>query len=105
MPSSDIVPSLDNSVTMMSRASFESEMLETGVVYLLIVKTPSISMDLPLEVQSLITEFFDIFPNELPPGLPPLRDIQHRIDLVPGASLPNRPYYRMSLAEHEELRH
>ena len=52
----------------------------------------------------MLNEFEDVFSAELPKELPPLRDIQHQIDLVPGAVLPQRPHYHMSLKEREGLR-
>ncbi len=44
---------------------------------------------LPLSIVSLIQEFKDVFPEDLPSGLPPFRGIEHQIDFVPGATIPN----------------
>ena len=59
--------------------------------------------ELPLVFQSLLQEFQVVFPDELPPGLPPLRGIEHRIDLIPGAPLPNKAPYRVNLEETKEI--
>ncbi|XP_042436946.1 uncharacterized protein LOC122022904 [Zingiber officinale] len=47
--------------------------------------------------------FKDVFSEDTPPGLPPKRGIEHQIDLIPGASIPNRPAYRSSPEETKEL--
>jgi len=43
--------------------------------------------DLPPKVQQLLAEFFDLMPEDLPHGLPPMQDIQHHIDLIPRSIL------------------
>ena len=50
----------------------------------------------PMQVQELLNEFSDVFPKELPAGLPPQRQLDHKIELVPGAEPPHRAPYRMS---------
>ncbi|KAE8668214.1 putative Quercetin 3-O-methyltransferase 1 [Hibiscus syriacus] len=85
---------------------FLDEIEHGGVVYALLPCENSavdVDMDLPVEVQQLLAEFSNLMPKDAPPGLPPMRDIQHQIDLVPGSSLPNRPAYRLSPKEAEEL--
>lgn len=61
-------------------------------------------MNTPNEVIFLLEEFADVIPKELPSRLPPLRNIQHQIDLVPGSNLPNKTHCHMSPKEHEELK-
>lgn len=52
-------------------------------------------------LKTILQEFGDVFPKEAPPGLPPLRGIEHHIDLVPEAVLPNRPAYRSNPQENK----
>ena len=58
---------------------------------------------LPSSIVSLLQEFEDVFPEEIPNGLPPIRGIEHQIDFVPSATIPNRPAYRSNPEETKEL--
>jgi hypothetical protein len=50
-----------------------------------------------------VREYPDVFPEELP-GMPPDRDIEFVIDLIPGTSpIAKRPY-RMAAPELAELK-
>ncbi|XP_027067873.2 uncharacterized protein [Coffea arabica] len=59
--------------------------------------------NIPLEVVSLLQEYADIFPENVPSGLPPLRGIEHQIDFIPGVSFPNRPTYKSNPEETKAL--
>ncbi|XP_071917073.1 uncharacterized protein [Coffea arabica] len=47
-------------------------------------------------------EYQDVFPEDIPNGLPPLRGIEHQIDFIPGSSLPNKAPYRTNPEETKE---
>eukprot|EP00253_Pinus_taeda_P020664 PITA_20664 len=51
----------------------------------------------------IIREFTDVFPEEIP-GLPPRRNIDFTIELVPGAAPVSRAPYRMSVPKLTELK-
>ena len=57
-----------------------------------------------VEVQTLLEEFDDLIPKDLPIELPPMCNIQHYIDLIQSVALPNVPHYRMSSKENKILR-
>ena len=57
----------------------------------------------PTEIKALLEEFQGVMPEELLDGLPPMRDIQHHIDLIPCTSLPNLPNYEMNPKKSEIL--
>ena len=51
----------------------------------------------------MVCEFPDVFPDELP-GLPPNRDVEFRIELVPGMAPISRRPYRMPPNKLAELK-
>jgi hypothetical protein len=69
-------------------AYFNSNNLDSGI--------PSVAV-------SLLQEFDDIFSEDIPSEIPPLKGIKHQIDLVPEASIPNRLAYRSNLEKMKEL--
>ena len=52
---------------------------------------------------SLQQEFEDVLSEEVPSRLPPIRGIEHQIDFIPEAVIPNRPIYRSNPQETKEL--
>ena len=56
-----------------------------------------------LEDYQVLQEFKDVFPDEIP-GIPPKRDIDFTIELVPGEALVSKAPYRMSTQEMLELK-
>jgi hypothetical protein len=91
-----------------TRSDLEELHASIGLCYALVCKNAFYSIDdtfiaLPPTVANLLQEYMDVFPSEIPPGLPPLRGIEHKIDLIPGASLPNRAAYRTNPEETKEI--
>ncbi|GJR93416.1 putative reverse transcriptase domain-containing protein [Tanacetum coccineum] len=55
-----------------------------------------------LEDVPIVQDFPDVFPEDLP-GLPPTRQVEFQIDLVPGAAPVARAPYRLTPSEMKEL--
>ena len=68
-----------------------------------LLNTNDLNQSFPSVVGDLLQAYVDLFPEEIPNGLPPLRGIEHQIDFIPGASIPNRPAYRSNPKESKEI--
>ncbi|GJY78298.1 putative reverse transcriptase domain-containing protein [Tanacetum coccineum] len=56
-----------------------------SVIFTLVVaEANDIAPSNPSVIQPLLDEFWDVFPENIPPGLPLMREIQHCIEFLPG---------------------
>lgn len=96
-----------------TKEKFVSERKAAELIYVMLVKSLGIEKTEQEEklkivilerVQPLLVKFSKLVFDNLPDSLPPMKDIQHHIDLVPGDSLLNFLHYQISLQEREVLR-
>ncbi|GKV03596.1 hypothetical protein SLEP1_g15871 [Rubroshorea leprosula] len=94
----------DEDKALISRSTFQRLHQESGIACLLLLsKVNDATCPFPEAIRSFLEEFSDVVPDEIPPRLPTMRDIQHAIDFIPGSVIPNKPTYRINPQEYEEL--
>ena len=54
-------------------------------------------------MSNVLQDYDDVFSADVPAGLPPLCGSEHQIDLISGATLPNRAPYRTNPDETKEI--
>jgi hypothetical protein len=100
----------NTNILLMSGKELLKEVNEEHEMQFPVVRKPKVILtstsmdDLLEEVPELLDNFADIVVDELPNSLPPIRSINHHIDLIPGASLPNKATYRLVPRENEEVK-
>jgi hypothetical protein len=103
-------PEVRNRVLLMSGKELLIEVKKKEDPQFFVVRKPRIVLtstrveNLLIEVQELLEEFTDIVVDELPRSLPLMRSMSHHIDIIPGASLPNKATHRLTPQENEEVK-
>ena len=98
----EVKPEVNNIVLLMSWKELLKEVKKKEDTQFIVVRKPIIVLnntridDLPEEIQELLEEFTNIVVDELPCSLAPIMSIIHHINLIPGASLPNKALYRLT---------
>ncbi|MCO5562216.1 hypothetical protein L7F22_015842 [Adiantum nelumboides] len=103
-----------NTIPLVHTHAFDKSIKSSIFVYMIFVKDSLSDVNKTqvnengsqedLELSKFLNQFQDIFIDDIPRELPPKRgDDDHAIELIPGSSPPNKPPYRVSQAQQEEI--
>jgi len=98
-----------NIVMLMSRKELLQEVGKGEEMHFVVIEIPKVILtstnldDLLEEIKTLLNDFTDIIVDEFPNAFPPIRSISHHIDLILGASLPNKAVYRLTPQENVKV--
>nr|GEX99147.1 putative reverse transcriptase domain-containing protein [Tanacetum cinerariifolium] len=94
-----------NQLNLISCTKTRKYLLKGYPVFLANITTKTIkdkSKEKQLEDVPIVRDFSEVFPEDLP-GLPPTRQVEFQIDLIPGAAPVARAPYRLAPSEMKEL--
>ncbi|XP_056697177.1 uncharacterized protein [Spinacia oleracea] len=89
-------------LSIVSAMTFHSYIRKGYPIYLCHVQDVNVE-EKAIEQIPVVREFQDVFPEEIP-GMPPVRELDFKIDLVPGTGAISKAPYRMAPAEMKELK-
>ncbi|MCO5580468.1 hypothetical protein L7F22_034336 [Adiantum nelumboides] len=103
-----------SSIPLVNDQAFDKSIKSSVSAYMIFVKDSLNGVDetqvnengmqVDLELSNFLNQFQDVFIDDIPRELRPKRgDDDHMIELIPGSSLPNKPPYRVSQAQQEEI--
>ncbi|XP_027905716.1 uncharacterized protein LOC114165258 [Vigna unguiculata] len=90
-------------IELMTSGEAVKEMRQGSTCFVLVAQEKKRSTEEQISRISVVDEYADVFPDEIP-ELPPSRDIDFSIDLIPGAGPVSVAPYRMAPAELAELK-
>lgn len=93
-------------VSMCSAIQVEEGLKKGDLTFLetLVEIKPEKFIEVPDQVVTVLNEFADVMPSELPKALPPRRAVDHIIELEPSTRPPAEVPYRMAPSELAKLR-
>ncbi|MCO5587306.1 hypothetical protein L7F22_041254 [Adiantum nelumboides] len=103
-----------NTIPLVHTHAFDKSIKSSISVYMIFVKeslsdanktqVSESGLQEDLELSKFLNQFQDVFIDNIPGELPPKRgDDDHAIELIPGSSPPNKPPYRVSQAQQEDI--